>query len=325
MYSAVRAVPVTVTDLVVDLASTPLSELLSGDLAGSVCREVADALGVAGAACLTLGSGRLGSDRMVVTGWSDPRSWALACLQAEQRDGPALRAVEEECTVVQADLHRLPRDPHTARALALRVGSTVAAPMTCADRVLGCLQLYLDTDRSPAGDLVAGAEALARVLGTVTANTELYRRSAEMSAHLSEVLTSRAPVEQAKGALAERHRIGVGEAFGLLRTQARSRRQTVTAAAREVLAQLPGGHRPVPSDAVPRPVPTEGGGASPGTLPAGAAAPPLRLPADHHRPVRVSRRPPAREAQTTPSDAQHPLRDASTRPQARRSPDPASA
>jgi hypothetical protein len=317
MYSAVRAVPATITDLVVDLASTPLSELLSGDLTASVCGEVADVLGVAGAACLLCES-----DRVVVAGWSDPRAWSLACLQAEQRDGPALQAITGDCTVVETDLHRSGRDPHTARALVLRVGATVATPLRCADRVLGSLQLYLDADRSPTADLVAGAEALARVLGTVTANAELYRRSAEMSAHLTEVLTARAPVEQAKGALAERHRIGVGEAFGLLRTQARSRRQTVTAVAREVLAHVPGGPRPVPSD--PRSSPTQGGEAG-GTSPGVAPAPPLRVPADHHRPVRVSRRPPAREAQTTPSDAQHPFRDASSRPQVPRSTDPATA
>ena len=82
MHSAVRAVPATITDLVVDLASTPLSELLSGDLAGSVCGEVADALGVAGVLC--------DSDRVVVAGWSDPRAWSLACLQAEQRDGEGM-------------------------------------------------------------------------------------------------------------------------------------------------------------------------------------------------------------------------------------------
>lgn len=312
MHSAVRAVPDTVTDLVVDLASTPLPELLSGDVAGSACGEVAAVLGAAGAACLLLDA-----DRFAVAGWSDPRTWSLACLQAEMRDGPAVRAVEEDRTVVQTDLHRRARDPHTARALVLRVGSAVAAPLRCGDRVLGCLQVYLDADRSPTPDLVAGAEALARVLGTLTANAELYRRTAEMSAHLTEALTSRAAVEQAKGALAERHRIGVGEALALLRAQARSRRQTVTAVAREVLAAVSGGPRHDPSDPVPSPARRGAAGPVP--------APPLRGPADHHRPVRVSRRPPGREAPTTPSDAQHALRDASSRPQTRRSSDPASA
>jgi GAF domain-containing protein len=329
----VRDAPATITDLVVELATTPLPELMSGDLAGSACGEVADVLGVAGAACLMRES-----DRVVVAGWSDPRTWSLARLQAEHRDGPALQALTEGFTVVETDLDRLPRDPHTARALALRIGSTVATPLRCGDRVLGALQLYLDAGHSPTADLVAGAEALAQVLGTVTANAELYRRSAETSAHLTEVLTSRAPVEQAKGALAERHRIGVGEAFGLLRAQARNRRQTVSAVAREVLAHVPvhvpvhlpvhvpvhvpGGARPVPADALPSPAQA---GETGGTTPVVAAAPPLRVPADHHRPVRVSRRPPAREAQTTPSDAQHPLRDASSRPQSRRVPDPATA
>ena len=314
MHSATSALPARVTDLLLDLASTPLPELLSGDLVGSVCAEVADALDVAGAACLLRES-----DRVAVAGWSDPRTESLARLQVEQRQGPAVRALTEGCTVVQDDLSGLPRDPHTARALVLQVRAAVAVPLRCADSVLGCLQLYLDGER-PDPAQVAGAEALARVLGATTANVDMYRRSASMTAHLSEVLTSRAPVEQAKGALAQRHRIGVGEAFGLLRTQARRRRVSVTAVAREVLADLTG-VPPAPAAPIPPLTGVEGDG-----VPAGAVPPlPLHTTADHRRPVRLSRRPPAREAQTTPSDAQHPLRDASTRPQARRSPDPASA
>jgi hypothetical protein len=322
MHSAVRALPATVTDLVLDLASTPLPELLSGDLVGSVCAEVADTLGVAGAACLTRPSDRTEPDRLVVAGWSDPRAWSLARLQAEQQQGPAVCALTDGRTVVQGDLHRLPRDPHTARALVLQVRATVATPLRSADTVLGALQLYLDDPQPPAGELVAGAESLARVLGAITANVDLYRRSAEMTAHLAEVLTSRAPVEQAKGALAERHRIGVGEAFGLLRTQARRRRVPVTAVAREVLAAVPHpSSTPLP-DVPPRPARGE---EADGALPRVAPAPPLRAAADQHRPVRTSRRPPAREALTTPSDAQHPLRDASSRPQVPWSTDPATA
>ncbi len=314
MSSATSALPATVTDLLLDLASTPLPELLSGDLVGSVCVEVTDALEVAGAACLLWES-----DRVAVAGWSDPRTGSLARLQVEQRQGPAICALTEGHTVVQDDVHRMARDPHTARALVLQVRATAAVPLRCGDSVLGCLQLYLDDGRPSPGQL-AGAESLARVLGTITANVELYRRSAAMTAHLSEVLTSRAPVEQAKGALAERHRIGIGEAFGLLRNQARRRRVSVTAIAREVLADLTG-TLPAPAAPVPSCPEEERGGVPVGAIP----APPLHVPADHRRPVRLPRRPPAREAQTTPSDAQHPLRDASSRPQARRSPDPASA
>lgn len=317
MPSAVRALPPAVADLVLDLAATPLPDLLSGDLLRSVCADLPDALGVGGAACL-----QYRSDRLEVTGWSDPRAWSLAHLQADQHQGPAVRALTEERTVVQDDLHRLDRDPHTARALALQVRGTVATPLRCADTVVGSLQLYLDTEQPPTGDLVPAAESLAGVLGTLTSNAELYRHSARMTAHLTEVLASRAPVEQAKGALAERHRIGVGEAFGMLRTQARRRRVTVTAVAREILADVPGVFgTPVHAAPPRRTQAEEADGAPTGVAP----TPPLRTPADHHRPVRLSRRPPGREAQTTPSDAQHLLRDASPRPPAPWSTDPATA
>ena len=302
----------TVIDLALDLAATPLPELVSGDLLTSACIEVAEALGVAGAICLLRTD-----DRISAAGWSDPRAECLARLQVEQQQGPGVRAAREGCTVVHSDLRLLDGDPHTARALGVHLRATVALPLRCADAVRGSLQLILTADQQLTAELLAGAEAVARVLGTVTANTDLYRRSTLMTAHLAEVLTSRAPVEQAKGALAERHRVGVGEAFGLLRSQARRRRLTVDSVAREILSSLPRGTRAGALDAPPRP--TELRDAVIGV----PSVPPPSIPADDRRPVRVSRRPADRSTRTTPSDAQHPVRDASHRPLAPRSTGPA--
>jgi hypothetical protein len=56
-------------------------------------------------------------------------------------------------------------------------------------------------------------------------------------AHLETALESRAVIEQAKGVLSERLAIGREEAFGLLRTAARSNRTELHALARRVLEE----------------------------------------------------------------------------------------
>jgi transcriptional regulator with GAF, ATPase, and Fis domain len=219
-----------VTELLLDVAATPLADLLSGDLLPAVCADLGGALRVGGVTVLLLVD-----SRVVPAGWHGPAAEQVARLQAEHQQGPGVRAAREGRTVVLEDDAEWPLAAAEHRA---GVTATVAAPLRYGDASLGCLQLLL-TDRRPVTpDLVARAERAAGVLGVVTGNADLYRGSLRTAAHLSEVLVQRAPLEQAKGLLAERHRIGVGEAFGLLRTAARRRRTSVTHVAREVVAEV---------------------------------------------------------------------------------------
>ena len=57
----------------------------------------------------------------------------------------------------------------------------------------------------------------------------------ERSRQLEQALTSRIVIEQAKGVLAERHRLAVNEAFELLRHEARSARRKIHDVAAEVV------------------------------------------------------------------------------------------
>jgi hypothetical protein len=59
------------------------------------------------------------------------------------------------------------------------------------------------------------------------------------NAQLKQALESRIVIEQAKGVLAERYRVGVGEAFELLRRAARSNRIPLHALAEAVAPATP--------------------------------------------------------------------------------------
>jgi AmiR/NasT family two-component response regulator len=76
------------------------------------------------------------------------------------------------------------------------------------------------------------AEVVAERLLAVT-KASLARR-----AQLETALHSRIVIEQAKGILAERRRVGIDEAFVVLRRTARSRRENIHAVAAEVVASV---------------------------------------------------------------------------------------
>ena len=82
---------------------------------------------------------------------------------------------------------------------------------------------------------VQEAAVVANRLLAVTAAT------VERRAQLERALESRIVIEQAKGILAERHGIGIDDAFALLRRTARRRRENIHAVAAEVTASVRGG------------------------------------------------------------------------------------
>ena len=96
-----------------------------------------------------------------------------------------------------------------------------AFPLMTDGGVLGAVGLRFDVGR-PDDDVVRAGE----VLSGVAAEALAQRRSVDtltfQVAQLQAALDSRIVIEQAKGVLAERHGISVGEAFELLRRHARS-------------------------------------------------------------------------------------------------------
>jgi AmiR/NasT family two-component response regulator len=169
---------------------------------------------------------------------------------------------------------------------AQRVGLPVTAvvALRTGDRLVGCLQLYSRTLDSVTDGLLEELAPLAAVLGAVLGNIEAYRHSASLVSRLTVALDRQGPLEQAKGLLAERHRVDLDAAYRMLRDQATRQGVTVGAVAAAVVNQSwraadqhglsPGPNGSEPASAGPGPAAS----AAPGSPAGGAAAPAGAVP-----------------------------------------------
>jgi AmiR/NasT family two-component response regulator len=85
---------------------------------------------------------------------------------------------------------------------------------------------------------LAQALADAATIGILQQRT--IRHGEVAAAQLQAALTSRIIIEQAKGVLAERLQVSTDDAFGVLRTAARSRNRLLSEVAREVAGNAAG-------------------------------------------------------------------------------------
>lgn len=141
-------------------------------------------------------------------------------------EGPCIECYREGSEVVVADFEataeRWPAFAGQARQLGFE--AALAVPMRLRADVIGALNLF----RVEPGDWDSEDVALARALADVATIGLLQARTIQESVLLTDqlhfALNSRVTIEQAKGVLAERLGIGVGEAFNVIRNFARSHR-----------------------------------------------------------------------------------------------------
>lgn len=216
-------------EIIIDIAGSALLEFEMESTITEVCVETTAALGIAGCAVVEFDE----TSRTIRTaGWSSP----LAADVASELIGEKMRSVPVDavCGVVALT----PLDPSIglATAAATRAGIEAAAvvPLRCGCTSHGCMYLF-GTTAQLTDDLVATAGLVAAVLGAATGNAVVCRRSTALALQLSDALESRVPIEQAKGLLAERFRIGLDEAFRMLRAHSRRTRTPMARTAQSVL------------------------------------------------------------------------------------------
>jgi GAF domain-containing protein len=139
--------------------------------------------------------------------------------------------------VVNADLTQAQdRWPQfTPRALAAGFRSVHAFPLRLRHQVIGALNMFgtEEGDLDPADIRVIQALADIATIGLL--QERAVREATILSEQLQGALQSRVSIEQAKGALAQIHGVGVDDAFDLMRRFARNNNRRLSAVARDVV------------------------------------------------------------------------------------------
>jgi hypothetical protein len=168
---------------------------------------------------------------------SSERSDTLDLLQSQHQEGPCFECYQRGHAVfsedLEADRARWPRFSPAAVGRGFR--SVQAVPMRVRGETLGALNLL----RVPAGriderDMPIG-QGLADIAAIGLLQERAVREARGVVQQLQDALNSRIVIEQAKGVLAERGKIGVDVAFCRLRAYARDRNRRLGDIATEII------------------------------------------------------------------------------------------
>ncbi|HET7305945.1 MAG TPA: GAF and ANTAR domain-containing protein [Segeticoccus sp.] len=199
-----------------------------------LAQRVTSVLGLLGSSVSLLSGDRLEFGTAV-----NPAIAAVERTQQRTQAGPCATAARTGEAVLVPDLSALDGDdrwPEYRRAAreagVLSVGSL---PMRLAGRTVGALNLYSEAARQWQREDVAAATVMADMATGYLINASVHHRQAQLNEQLQQALDSRVVIEQAKGMVAARHEIDVGQAFERIRGLARSRGVTVRVVAEAVV------------------------------------------------------------------------------------------
>lgn len=161
----------------------------------------------------------------------------LEGLQLAASNGPCVEVYRTgEPVVVEDVAAATDRWPVWAvEATRLGFASALAAPLASGGITLGAVNLLGRHTGMFGPAQLRMAEALTTVTTVLLLAERRQADSDRLAGQLQQALDSRVLIEQAKGALSERHRVTTGAAFDLLRATARSSGRKVQAVAAETL------------------------------------------------------------------------------------------
>jgi GAF domain-containing protein len=225
----------------VELADNLVDDFDVFDLLHVLVEGCVDLLGVSAAGLLLADE----HDRLHVAASSSERARLLDLYQLQNDEGPCLDCYRSGHPIaVQALVSERGRWPQfAAAAVDEGFANVLALPLRLRGRVIGALNLFGDGQGAlDSPDLITVAQAMADVCTITILQERLGREQQLLNEQLQHALNSRVTIEQAKGALAARLGIEPGEAFELLRKQARNTRRPLGEVAAEVVSSHPPGH-----------------------------------------------------------------------------------
>ena len=217
----------------VELADTLVTGFDVVDFLHMLTEHCVDILGVNAAGLMLVD--RLGGLRIMAA--SEERAHLLELFQLQKNEGPCLDCCRSGQAVVIADLddeeERWPTFAPEARAAGFR--SVNAVPMRLRDTMIGALNLFSSEVRGLGEADVRVAQALADVATIGILHERAASDAQALVAQLHTALDSRVIIEQAKGLLAERVKVELDQAFGLLRGYARRNNRPLAEVARDLV------------------------------------------------------------------------------------------
>ena len=221
-------------EVFVELADTLVDQFDTVDFLQMLCDRCVELLDAA-ASGLMLADQR-GTLRLMAVTTEQARLLELFELQIDE--GPCLDCFASGQAITNVDIaqsqQRWPRFAAAAREAGF--SSTHALPLRLRGQVIGALNLFSAQHNAPMSDsdLLIG-QAMADIATIGLLHERNSREQTALSEQLQTALHSRVLVEQAKGVLAARAQISVGEAFTLMRTHARRRGLRLTDVASAVV------------------------------------------------------------------------------------------
>jgi GAF domain-containing protein len=213
-------------DVFVDVADTLVTDFDLIDFLHTVARHAAEITGTAAVGLMLADA----NGQLHYMAASSESARLLELLQLQNSEGPCLECFNSGESVAQPDLRTAyERWPVFApRAVESGVLAVHALPMRLRDTVIGALNVFgSESVALPAEDQRV-LRALADVATIAIIQERAMARAELLNEQLQSALTSRIVIEQAKGAVAQTHRITVDEAFGLMRGYARRNRRRLS-------------------------------------------------------------------------------------------------
>ena len=221
-------------EVFVELADTLVDQFDTVDFLQMLCDRCVELLDAA-ASGLMLADQR-GMLRLMAVTTEQARLLELFELQIDE--GPCLDCFASGQAITNVDIaqtqQRWPRFAAAAREAGF--SSTHALPLRLRGQVIGALNLFSAEHNTPMSDsdLLIG-QAMADIATIGLLHERNSREQTALSEQLQTALHSRVLVEQAKGVLAARAQISVGEAFTVMRAHARRRGLRLTDVATAVV------------------------------------------------------------------------------------------
>ena len=222
-----------VTQVLVELADTLVIGFDVIDFLHTLVERAVELL-AADAAGLMLADQR---GRLEVLAASSEEARVLELFELQSSQGPCMDCFTTGEPLVNIEVAQMAdRWPlFTAAAAVAGYRSAHALPLRLRGQVLGAMNLFSVADTPLTSDDIALGQGMADI---ATIGLLQQRRTLEqdiLTEQLQAALNTRIVIEQAKGVLSERARVSLGEAFSLMRSQARRTQHPLTVIAYAVL------------------------------------------------------------------------------------------